>query len=432
MSVPARSLIHLCVAFLCCPPLVSAWAQFPMAGGNAQRTGYIEAPGPMSEPSIAWEHGLGVSGGSSTQPTLDEQGNIYLTGAPPGGKDASPDHRPNGAFVSLTPDGKERWRFNWAWDPTKPRFDGSASQLSGPVLCGDNHVAMGFRWGMFRCWNRNTGKLVWEKNLAPDLQSITCTPVVDGEGFVYLYIRNVPILHKLNPITGDIVWSHPFADGVEGNASSPSLSPDQQTVYILRTANNIGYLYAIDARSGALKWGWSPEVAAGHSFAWNIPIVDASGLIFVQDEEYSSLYAIKDLGKIHAFQWSYKPGGTQAPRLAAISPTHIFSYYAKPHPVVFCLDRSGKEIWTAALPTGEGIGGLIATPTAIYFGVDGTGKTYALNSATGEILWSKQVGHPEGDFSEGLTLAPDGTLYAGTDGTAEHPNQATVVALRAR
>ena len=92
------------------PPL--AHAQFPIGGGNPQRTGFVELAGPVTEPEVLWERSLGVSGSSNTQPLVDESGNIYVTGAPEGGLDRPKTEDPRGALVSLTPQGEERWRFD--------------------------------------------------------------------------------------------------------------------------------------------------------------------------------------------------------------------------------------------------------------------------------------------------------------------------------
>jgi len=404
-------------------------AKFPVAGGDSQRSGFVDVEGPLTEPQVFWEQGLGIRGISDTQPIIDNQGNLYVTGCPVNYKSWQSNAAPNGALVSLDPDGSERWRFEWTWDQSNPRYQHTWSQLSGPVLAKENLVVMGSRFGMLRCWNRNTGKLLWERKLSAGDDPITSTPVVDDQGFVYVHVRDVPTLRKIDCNTGQYVWVHRFVDGSTGNTSSPTLSHNQKTVYIGRTARSNAYLYAVNASDGSYKWAWSPEVGHGHAFAWSIPVIDSSGNIYIQDEEHAHFYAVKDLGKIHARQFVTKREGKGAPRLLATNDEAVFSSYNNPAMVITALDRTGKELWTREFLEGE-TAGLIATRKAVYFGANGTGKIYALDATSGRTLWTKQVGLPQADFSEGLTLNTSGVLYAGVNGTAQHPDEATIVALK--
>lgn len=53
-----------------------------MAGGNAQRSGFVDAECPLTEPNIYWQRSLGVRGESNLQPIINEQGNVYVSGSP--------------------------------------------------------------------------------------------------------------------------------------------------------------------------------------------------------------------------------------------------------------------------------------------------------------------------------------------------------------
>ena len=290
---------------------------------------------------------------------------------------------------------------------------------------------LGSRFGYYRCWNRDTGKLLWERKLTAGSDPITSTPVVDDAGFVYAHVRDIPNLRKIDSKSGQYVWIHRFVDGSIGNTSSPTLSHDQKTLYIGRTARGNAYLYAINTDDGTFKWAWSPDVGHGHAFAWSIPVIDDQGNIHIQDEEHAHFYAVKDLGKIHSRQFIYKRQGKGAPRIAATNHEAVFSSYNNPKPVIFALDREGRQLWSKQFESGE-TAGLVATRKAVYFGMNGTGNIYALDAATGETLWIKKVADHAVDFSEGLTLSSLGVLYAGVDGTPEHPNEATILALKAK
>ena len=407
-----------------------AKAQFKMAGGSAQRSGYVDVEGPLTEPEIYWERSLGVRGESAPQPIIDKHGNIYVTGSPVNYKSWKFwDEKPKGAFVSFDPEGNERWRYEWSWEAESNKH--TWSQLTGPVLAKDSLVLMGSRLSKLRCWNRYTGKLVWERLMAIDGEPITSTPVVDKEGFIYIHVRDIPTVRKMDAETGQYIWIHKFADGSIGNTSSPSLSHDEKTLYIART-KGAAYIYAINTEDGTYKWAWSPEKAKGHSFAWGIPIVDEKGSIYIQDEEFAHFYSVKDKGRIHMIEWAYKREGRDAPRVPAVNEEAIFSSYnnKEGHPVVFAVNKDGKEIWNHPLKKGDGIGGMLVTRKALYFGLNGIGKIYALNTKSGKVLWSKQVGSATGGFSEGLSMNRDGVIYAGVDGTEKYPDEACVVVLK--
>lgn len=424
---PSLSFVAVVLAaFLCSHSL---HAEFPVAGGNPQRSGFVAVAGPRTEPEILWERTLGVLGFPDTQPILDEQGNIYVTAGPENQKSWTSTAEPKGTLVSFDPQGNLRWRYDWTWDSKRRN---TWSHLTGPVLVGQDLIAMGSRFGWFRCWNRKAGTLVWEQKLTPGHEPITSTPMADREGNLYVHVRDVPTLRKIDARTGQYLWIHKFADGSIGNTSSPTLSLDQNTVYIGRTARDIGYLYAIDARTGVLKWGWSPEKARGHSFAWGIPIIDSQGTIYLQDEEFAATYAIKDSGPIHAFQWAYKPQGRGLPRLAAVNEQTYMSSYNAPQPIVFGLSLKGEEKWSRRLEKGQSIGGMLATRDTLYFGLNGTGLVFALDTESGNILWQKQVGTSQAGFSEGLTLSPEGILHVPVSSTPDHPEEPSLVVLRGR
>lgn len=406
-------------------------AQFSASGGNAQRSGYVKAKAPLTEPGIYWERSLGVRGESDPQPIIDEQGNIYVAGSPINYKKWKyKKETPKGAFVSFDAAGNERWRYEWSWEAEKNKY--TWSQLTGPVLAKDSLVLLASRFGQLRCFNRFTGELKWECQLANNGEPVTSIPVVDKEGYIYIHVRDIPTLRKMNAETGEYIWIHRFVDNTIGNTSSPSLSYDEKTLYIGRTAKSVGYLYAMNTVDGTFKWAWSPEEAHGHSFAWSIPVVDDNGNIYIQDETMAYFYAVKDLGRIHNIQWTYKHKGDSNPRVAATNNKAVFSHYENEAGklVVFALDKDGKELWTQILNEGTDIGGFVATDDAVYFGLNGTGKIMALDASTGKILWAKQVGKPNGNFSEGITIGKNGVIYTGVDGTKKDPDHAYVVALK--
>jgi len=423
-GVLARA-VTILTALACAP----APAEFPMAGGNAQRTGYMDADGPIRAPEILWERPLGVPGISGTQPVIDPDGNILATASPINAERWEGPGEPQVVVVSFTPGGGERWRYVYTWDHA--RYPGTWSQLSGPVVVGDS-VVVGHRYGVLRGLDRHSGDIRWSRDLSPGNEPITSTPVADRGGFVYVHCRDIPTIHKIAAATGAIQWTHRFIDGEDGRTSSPTLSPDEETLYIGRSLEEASYLYAVNTADGSFKWSWSPDAARGHSFAWTIPILAPDGSLYIQDEELAHLYAVRDMGETHALQWALHREGTGAPRLGAANAYGFFGQYtcaSRGVPVVFHARGPGRDVWARTLETGK-TGALLAARTALYFGMNGTGTVHALDPASGEPLWRRQVGTESASFSEGLALGNGGTLYAGVDGTPSRPGEASLVAMK--
>jgi outer membrane protein assembly factor BamB len=405
-------LLRATFVFALCINSFTAHAQFSMAGGNAQRMNFVDAPAPLTEPKVLWERGLGIQGACATQPIIDEHGNIYVTAAPGGSNERIvEDEKPEGALVSLDRDGNERWRYTWSWTPAK----GTTSQLSVPALTPDGGIVMGFRMGWLRCFDRDTGELRWERDLSEDNAPITSAPVVDREGNVYVYVRNKPEFHKLDSKTGAMLWTHRFTDNTNGHASSPSLSIDERTVYIGRMSDTAGFLYAVNTGNGSFNRAWNLESGYDHSYAWSIPTIAKSGNIYLQDEGAARLNSLCADDVSNSPKWVYNRKGTGAPRLLAVSDDAVYTTYTDTHPVVFSLDSDGKERWSVELEVGTGIGGVIATPRSVYFGLEGTGKIIALDKVDGRERWSKFIVGAECSFCEGVAICNNGTILIGSD-----------------
>lgn len=388
-------------------------AAFPMGGGNAQRTGYIDVEAPSEAPAILWAAPLGAGTETAIQPVLDEAGNVYTAAAADG----------VGAFVSFDRNGAERWRWTWTQAPNPGVQQTSMSQLGIPVLTPDNGVAMGFRGGWLRAWDRDSGDLRWERDLSDDAEHLTCAPVIDQAGFIYVYVRNRPVVVKVDSRDGTVVWAARFADGDErGHGSSPSLSPDESTLYIGRVGHDVARAYAMATADGAHRWSWFPAEFRDHTFTWPLPAVAPEGTVYMQDEYFARVYAI---GADGAHRWTFSREGSEAPRAAALADGVFYTSYGADPPTVVAIGPDGTAFWERRLDEGGMVGGLAALRDAVVFGVTGAGKVYALNRADGSVRWTKALGCAS--FSEGPAVRDDGAIYIGTDGAAGVAGAAIVV-----
>ena len=73
---------------------------------------------------------------------------------------------------------------------------------------------------------------------------------------------------------------------------------------------------------------------------------------------------------------------------------------------------TGEILWQVAPPQGGGASGPVTTANGVVFGctLDALGHMYALNAASGEVLWQYPSG---GSCLSGAAIA-DGSLYWGS------------------
>ncbi len=384
----------------------------PMAAGNPQRTGFSERAGPLTEPEILWEAAPGLSGGGVTvQAIIDEKGNLYVNCAFGGG-----DH-----ILSLTPKGKERWRYSRA-----ARRDG----LSIPVLVRKGRLISGFRDSYVGALSRTSGELQWETSTSMSSYGVLASPVTDRKGSVYIGGSVEGDFFKIDPNNGDVVWTSSFERSQV--TSSPALSRDEKTVYFgggFRSRGE-GYVHALSTSNGTFKWTFAFPNA---DFSWCSPIVGRDGTIYIQESRHGFLFALTDQGGSPKQKWLFDPLlPGDAPRFPAMDKDTIYLSTVGADPRLIAVNLKGKEKWRRAF---YGIKGEMSSPIvnkdAVYISLCDDGGVYCLSLKDGATIWRKQVVPKGGLFAEAMTLGDDGILYVGTNGTFEHPDQAVMVALKA-
>ncbi len=137
----------------------------------------------------------------------------------------------------------------------------------------------------------------WRLGVAADIDS---TPVVGPDGTVYLGTNATNALlavREVNPSTGAIWWEFSTPNGGEVNII-PALSPDGSIVYAVSNGfefgNSDGFLYAVDAATGAEKWSFEiiSEFGQPPGNVTSSPAVDPNtGIIYVGSDD-TNVYAL--------------------------------------------------------------------------------------------------------------------------------------------
>ena len=237
--------------------------------------------------------------------------------------------------------------------------------------------------------------LLWRYQFGDDVES----PTVAG-GMAYAGSDD-GYLYALDAVTGDLLWQYETGEWVH---SSPMVSDG--VVYV---SSYDSFLYALDTASGDLLWRYQtvyglyspPTVAGGVVYA-------SSGLGFM-----SALNAATgDL------LWRYRHG---------VKPVHPSSltleayYYYSPFTVaggvvyvglgdahLYALNgATGGLLWRH--DTGGKPSSIRASDGVVYVGSD-AGHLYALNAATGDLLWRRDTG----DEPSSIRVS-DGVVYVVSD-----------------
>jgi len=206
------------------------------------------------------------------------------------------------------------------------------------------------------------------------------TPVIDGEGILYLPIDFPNRLIAIYP-NGTLKWVAELDDSNFNH--QPALGADG-TIYI----GTSEHFYALNP-NGTKKW----TLPATGTFPSD-PIIGMDGTIYV--ETTATLYAINPNGTIK-WQCAISPSRT------VLSVDYAGNIYFINHSYLYSLTPNGTIRWFFD------VGLLLDAPT---FSEDGTifitdsSFTYALDQE-GNLIW--KVDSP---FGESPSIAPDGTLIA--------------------
>src|SRR2546427_3719772 len=405
------------------PPLFSqrlAESPWPTYRGNLKRTGIAPFKGPTTD-KLRWVFSTGLSekeGGIETDPVIGPDGTIYF-GAN------------NGIFYALDPEsGAIRWAFPTDFDTfaiystafvdqqgivyfgakdgkvyalTAPRKGimgdvvwsinlGTTIQTS-PAFTPDGTLVIGADdwayYGITPARGTSGAKIKWRFQTQGTLIS---SPTVDFDGTVFVASMDGKV-YALQP-PGEagqpvkVLWT--FASGGRddkgGFENAPAID-NEGTLYI---AANDGVLYALDTKSGKLKWSFDGVARAGYrTYAiFSSVAIGPDRTIYFGGKD-GDLYAVREraglFGTNPAALWSYRlgPGIQSSPLLTNDGTVYIGdergTFHAVRPPQA---GEQGTTLWKFSTK-----GTLISSPA---LGADGTlyvgsmdGKLYAFNSSAG-------------------------------------------------
>jgi outer membrane protein assembly factor BamB len=421
----AATLGILLLLFITFPltPLFSqrlAESPWPTYRGNLKRTGRSSFNGPSAD-KIRWVFSTGLSekeGGIETDPVIGPDGTIYF-GAN------------NGIFYALDSEsGSIRWAFPTDFDtfaiystafvdqqgivyfgakdgkvyalraPSKGIMGevvwsinlGTTIQTS-PAFTADGTLVIGADdwayYGITPARGTSAAKIKWRFQTQGTLIS---SPTVDSDGTVFVASMDgkvyalQPPREAGQPVKVRWTFASGGRDDKEGFENAPAID-NEGTLYI---AGNDGVLYALDTKSGKLKWSFDGVARAGYrTYAIFSSVAIGPNRTIYFGGKNGDLYAVRErtgfLGANAEVLWSYRlgPGIQSSPLFTNDGTVYIGDERGTFHAVR--PPQAGEQ--ASALWKFSTKGTLISSPA---LGADGTlyvgsmdGKLYAFNSSAG-------------------------------------------------
>ncbi|MEX2458592.1 MAG: PQQ-binding-like beta-propeller repeat protein, partial [Actinomycetota bacterium] len=350
-----------------------------------------------------------------------------------------------------------------AWVFRAPLEPGDQTTFTASPTVVEGVVYVGGWNGVMYALNLEDGSVLWahqtEESTGATFGPIVSTAAVADVGARRMvFFGSGPHLYALDAKDGRRVWTRGFGKLPAGQDDPAEVESSpvvwNGTVYLGmdvhnqrgdETGNNRGGVFALDARTGAIRWRYHSELgtgqpASGCGGVWGSPTIDAqTGLLYfgtancpaVNDNPKLPMEEITALNARSGRRvWTFRPH--QPPGQAAYddldedfgATPNLFrdsngrkvlgagskdgSYYAL-HPA------TGKVLWnTGVTEPAPGVGGFIGSPAAWngnVFGGTAIGSPpwyHAFDGATGEVLWQGVAGP-----SYAASAVTNGVVFAG-------------------
>jgi len=389
----------ICVAIAATGPLARGdWTQFRYDaahhGVNPNET--ILSPKNVGELTVKWRVAVGA-GGEASASVMDDR--VYVVRAAV--------KSPRGNLFALDRNtGQQLWSF--PPDAIPGDFSSTTPAVAnGIVYFGVNRSGVG---PVVYAVNATTGQEVWHHN-GPLAQIVSSPSLIDGQ--VYVAFTDGTI-RALEPTNGQVIWSVNFSGGAY---SSPAAAAGR--LYI--ALHNRGLL-ALDANTGSELW-----LAPMPGPQWSSPAVE-NGRVFVGSRDDHKLYAFDAVTGQTLWTATTNDWVQTSPAVA-----NDVVYIGNNAGNVYAFDAAtGSLAWQRAISPGFII---FSSPTVangvlyVASSLDASathfdGKLYAVDAATGDVLFSSVVSLGQGEarwvnasptVDNGIVYIPnysDGTVAA--------------------
>lgn len=236
-----------------------------------------------------------------------------------------------------------------------------------------------------------------------------------ASGTLVLFGSGDGSLYAVDAASGEVLWRHETARRIR---STPAVAAG--TVYL---GGGDGVLYALDVRTGALRWTFATSGVAydAAEFGFDRTQIQGSpavvdGTLYVGSRD-ASLYAID--ARSGELRWHREDGTAWVVGTPVVRDGTLYNGRSSSGRFRAIDAATGEERWVV-----EAGGPVVSSPAlvddVVYVG-SGSGEVLALDALTGETRWRFHTGAPV--FSS--PVVADGRLYIGSDDGGLYALEAT-------
>lgn len=337
--------------------LTGSWPQFR----GETREGWVEASVSLAR---SWPAGglpalWSVEVGEGYAGPVAHAGRVYLM-------DYDREEQADALRCLSLDDGREIWRFTY---PVRVKRNHGMSRTV-PCISGSHVVAIGPKCHVI-CVNRETGELIWWKDLVreygtevPDWYAGQC-PLVENGRVILAPAGPEAMLVALEAATGAEVWKAPNPRGWKMTHSS--IVPMEHAGRHVYLYCGSGGVVGVDAATGAALWStdaWKVSIATIPS-----PVVLPGGRVFLSGGYDSGALMIRlierdgRVGSEELFR-------LKARQFGATQHTPIWFqehlYGIRPNGELICLNDAGSVLWASGTEHRYGLGPLLIAGDLIF------------------------------------------------------------------